>query len=68
MPPRPVLRLLHPDRLPLTWEDATVMSWGGLRGAVGLALAMQVRLFLFLGFSDCIPKVLIGFAFASAWF
>jgi len=40
---RPVLRLLHPDRIPLTWEDATVMSWGGLRGAVGLALAMQVH-------------------------
>ena len=27
----------------LIWQDATLMTWGGLRGAVGLALAIQVR-------------------------
>ncbi|XP_053385039.1 sodium/hydrogen exchanger 10-like isoform X1 [Mercenaria mercenaria] len=26
----------------LTWREGTVMTWGGLRGAVGLALALQV--------------------------
>ena len=26
----------------LTWRSATVMAWGGLRGAVGLALALTV--------------------------
>lgn len=26
----------------LTWRSATVMAWGGLRGAVGLALALMV--------------------------
>lgn len=25
-----------------TWKEGTVMCWGGLRGAVGLALALQV--------------------------
>lgn len=25
-----------------TWQTAVVVSWGGLRGAVGLALALQV--------------------------
>jgi sodium/hydrogen exchanger 10/11 len=28
----------------LDWQNATVMSWGGLRGAVGLALALVVSL------------------------
>lgn len=26
----------------MTWREGTVMTWGGLRGAVGLALALQV--------------------------
>lgn len=25
-----------------SWQEGTVMCWGGLRGAVGLALALQV--------------------------
>jgi len=40
---RPILCRLSPDRTPLSLEDAIVMTWGGLRGAVGLALAIQVR-------------------------
>lgn len=40
---RPILRYLHADKLPVTWQDATLMTWGGLRGAVGLALAIQVN-------------------------
>jgi len=40
---RPLLKYLHADRLPVTWQDATLMTWGGLRGAVGLALAIQVN-------------------------
>lgn len=28
----------------LNWRDAVVMVWGGLRGAVGLALALIVKL------------------------
>ena len=28
----------------LTWQSAVVVCWGGLRGAVGLALALQVYL------------------------
>lgn len=39
----PLLRLLSADKQPVTFADATVMWWGGLRGAVGLALAIQVR-------------------------
>jgi NhaP-type Na+/H+ or K+/H+ antiporter len=39
---RPILSWLSPDRTPVTLEDAMVMTWGGLRGAVGLALAIQV--------------------------
>mmetsp|Transcript_116033 Transcript_116033/g.300824 ORF Transcript_116033/g.300824 Transcript_116033/m.300824 type:complete len:1168 (+) Transcript_116033:66-3569(+) len=39
---RPLLRLLSPDRTPVSAADALVMTWGGLRGAVGLALAIQV--------------------------
>merc|ERR1719424_1463868 len=38
----PLLKLLSPTRTAVTWQDATVMTWGGLRGAVGLALAIQV--------------------------
>ena len=26
----------------LTWKEGIIMTWGGLRGAVGLALALQV--------------------------
>jgi NhaP-type Na+/H+ or K+/H+ antiporter len=39
---RPILGRLSPDRTPVTLENAMVMTWGGLRGAVGLALAIQV--------------------------
>jgi len=39
---RPLLQLLHKDNEKLTVADAMVMTWGGLRGAVGLALGMQV--------------------------
>lgn len=38
----PVLGYLSPDRRVVSWQDATVMTWGGLRGAVGLALAIRV--------------------------
>lgn len=27
----------------LTWRNAVIMTWGGLRGAVGLALALVVE-------------------------
>eukprot|EP00928_Gymnodinium_smaydae_P001242 TRINITY_DN1046_c1_g1_i1.p1 TRINITY_DN1046_c1_g1~~TRINITY_DN1046_c1_g1_i1.p1 ORF type:complete len:1178 (+),score=298.97 TRINITY_DN1046_c1_g1_i1:235-3768(+) len=40
---RPILRRLSPDRQKVSYADAAVMTWGGLRGAVGLALAIQVR-------------------------
>jgi len=40
---RPLLKWLSHDNLPVTLSDAAVMTWGGLRGAVGLALAIQVR-------------------------
>jgi NhaP-type Na+/H+ or K+/H+ antiporter len=39
---RPILTLLSPYKTPVTVADAMVMSWGGLRGAVGLVLAIQV--------------------------
>jgi sodium/hydrogen exchanger 10/11 len=39
---RPILRLLHSRKQEVSLENALVMSWGGLRGAVGLALAIQV--------------------------
>jgi hypothetical protein len=35
---------LSQDDQPVTWEDAAVMTWGGLRGAVGLALAISVKI------------------------
>jgi len=40
---RPVLRWLSVNKIPVSVEDAIVMTWGGLRGAVGLALAIQVH-------------------------
>jgi len=40
----PVLRLLHQQREPVPLADIAVMCWGGLRGAVGLALAIQVAI------------------------
>lgn len=39
---RPILQYLSADKMPVTWQDATLMTWGGLRGAVGLALALAV--------------------------
>lgn len=39
---RPLLKILSAERQPVTVADAAVMTWGGLRGAVGLALAIQV--------------------------
>lgn len=39
---RPFLKYLSTDRQPVTMANAAVMTWGGLRGAVGLALAIQV--------------------------
>jgi sodium/hydrogen exchanger 10/11 len=41
---RPILQLLSFDGKAVAWQDAAVMTWGGLRGAVGLALAIQVNL------------------------
>jgi len=41
---RPLLRFLSEVRQPVSLSDATVMTWGGLRGAVGLALAVQVKI------------------------
>lgn len=40
---RPLLRLLNTDKNPVSRADALVMTWGGLRGAVGLAMAIQIR-------------------------
>jgi len=40
---RPFLSWLSTDKEPVSTADALVMTWGGLRGAVGLALAIQVR-------------------------
>merc|ERR1719199_976955 len=39
---RPLLKFLHSDKQPVTMGEASVMTWGGLRGAIGLALAIQV--------------------------
>jgi NhaP-type Na+/H+ or K+/H+ antiporter len=52
---RPILRLLSFDGKEVSWQDAVVMTWGGLRGAVGLALAISVRL-------DRAPEVCEPFA------
>ncbi|CAE7384973.1 NHX7 [Symbiodinium natans] len=38
----PVLKLLHPRREPVSLAEVAVITWGGLRGAVGLSLAIQV--------------------------
>lgn len=40
---RPLLQILHKDKAPVTAAEAAIMTWGGLRGAVGLALGMQVN-------------------------
>eukprot|EP00421_Protoceratium_reticulatum_P023442 CAMPEP_0168377686 /NCGR_PEP_ID=MMETSP0228-20121227/10952_1 /TAXON_ID=133427 /ORGANISM="Protoceratium reticulatum, Strain CCCM 535 (=CCMP 1889)" /LENGTH=1210 /DNA_ID=CAMNT_0008390687 /DNA_START=59 /DNA_END=3691 /DNA_ORIENTATION=+ len=40
---RPLLKWLSKDRIEVSMADAAVMTWGGLRGAVGLALAVQVN-------------------------
>jgi len=40
---RPILTRLQADREELTAADAMVMTWGGIRGAIGLALAIQVQ-------------------------
>jgi sodium/hydrogen exchanger 10/11 len=39
---RPMLKVLSFDRTPVSAADAAVMTWGGLRGAVGLALSITV--------------------------
>jgi NhaP-type Na+/H+ or K+/H+ antiporter len=39
----PILGFLSVDRKPISWQEALVMTWGGLRGAVGLALAITVK-------------------------
>lgn len=41
---RPVLRLLEEDKTSVSLGEVIVMTWGGLRGAVGLALAMVVKI------------------------
>ncbi|CAJ1394481.1 unnamed protein product [Effrenium voratum] len=38
----PLLQLMHPARQKVTVQEALVITWGGLRGAVGLSLAIQV--------------------------
>jgi len=40
---RPILKYLSKDGLEVTPADTILMTWGGLRGAVGLALAIQVN-------------------------
>lgn len=41
---RPLLTCLSHDREPVSLADCLIMTWGGLRGAVGLALAIQVKI------------------------
>jgi len=41
---KPILKRLHPERKPPSNADLLVMTWGGLRGAVGVALAIQVAI------------------------
>lgn len=41
---RPILTKLSEDKEPVSAADAAIMTWGGLRGAVGLVLAMQVSM------------------------
>jgi len=40
---KPILKLLSSDNTDVTWQELTLMTWGGLRGAVGLALAIVVN-------------------------
>lgn len=40
---RPILKYLSKDGIDVTPADTILMTWGGLRGAVGLALAIQVN-------------------------
>jgi len=40
---RPILKALSPEKMEVSIADAMVVTWGGLRGAVGLALAIQVN-------------------------
>jgi NhaP-type Na+/H+ or K+/H+ antiporter len=56
---RPVLQRLSADRMAVSWQDATLMTWGGLRGAVGLALALAVN-------NDLAPDVNTGVKKISA--
>jgi hypothetical protein len=39
---RPILKYLSEDKADTSIPEIVVMTWGGLRGAVGLALAIQV--------------------------
>mmetsp|Transcript_21741 Transcript_21741/g.40384 ORF Transcript_21741/g.40384 Transcript_21741/m.40384 type:complete len:1398 (+) Transcript_21741:86-4279(+) len=41
---RPVLKMLNEDKQSVTPAEAIVITWGGLRGALGLALAIQVTI------------------------
>eukprot|EP00931_Biecheleriopsis_adriatica_P026811 TRINITY_DN16249_c0_g2_i1.p1 TRINITY_DN16249_c0_g2~~TRINITY_DN16249_c0_g2_i1.p1 ORF type:complete len:1046 (-),score=213.54 TRINITY_DN16249_c0_g2_i1:188-3325(-) len=40
---KPLLGFLSSDGTPVSWQECTVMTWGGLRGAVGLALAIRMQ-------------------------
>jgi NhaP-type Na+/H+ or K+/H+ antiporter len=40
---KPILKLLSSDNTDVSWQELTLMTWGGLRGAVGLALAIVVN-------------------------
>lgn len=40
---RPLLRVLSETKQPVSLAEVIVMTWGGLRGAVGLALAIVVK-------------------------
>mmetsp|Transcript_7852 Transcript_7852/g.17247 ORF Transcript_7852/g.17247 Transcript_7852/m.17247 type:complete len:1246 (+) Transcript_7852:169-3906(+) len=50
---RPILKFLSVDGLPVSTADAAVITWGGLRGAVGVALAIQVHTDRAPDESDC---------------
>ena len=43
----------------LKWQDAVVMTWGGLRGAVGLALALSVARNPYIEHPEVGHKILI---------
>eukprot|EP00931_Biecheleriopsis_adriatica_P026810 TRINITY_DN16249_c0_g1_i1.p1 TRINITY_DN16249_c0_g1~~TRINITY_DN16249_c0_g1_i1.p1 ORF type:complete len:1077 (-),score=204.90 TRINITY_DN16249_c0_g1_i1:181-2970(-) len=38
-----LLGCLSSDGTPVSWQECAVMTWGGLRGAVGLALAIRMQ-------------------------